>query len=139
MGIIQINFNEGSQDGNNQGIRDDYQLYDKITNYFPPEPEAKSPIIPLAFCGLLGFMLFTFFVNLYTNGANFGNLSFFGLIFLGNYLLILLILVAFWIGDIGLIKLNLVNTLWILAALTPVTLFTMNYGLTPDNCMVSAF
>lgn len=139
LGTLQINFNEGSQEGTNMGIRDDYTLYEKITNYFPPEPEPTSPIIPLAFCGLLGFMFFMFFIQLFSNGANLGNLSFFGLIFIINYAAILAIIVFFWFGFVGPFKLNLVSTLWILAAATPVTLFTMNYGLNPENCKVSGF
>lgn len=139
LGTFQINFNEGSQDGTNLGTREDYQLYETITNYFPPEPEPTSPFIPLAFSGLLGFMFFLFFVQLFSNGANLGNLSFFGLLFIINYAIILAIIVCFWLGFVGPFKLNLVITLWILAAATPVTLFTMNYGLTPENCKVSGF
>jgi len=55
------------------------------------------------------------------------------MIFALNYLAILGIIVAFWI------KINLVNTLWILLAVTPVTLFTMNKGLNPENCHISGF
>lgn len=114
-------------------------MYEIITNYFPPEPEAQSPMIPLAFCGVLVLMFLWFFSQLFDNGSNLGNLSFFGLIFMINYAVILAILVAFWIGTVGPFKLNLVNTLWILAAATPFTLFTMNQGLTPENCHVSGF
>lgn len=78
-------------------------------------------------------------MGLYKNEANLSNLSFWGLIFLGNYLIILLIIVAFWIGSAGAFKLNLVYTLWILAFAAPITLVTMNFGLTPENCHVSGF
>lgn len=139
LGTFQVNFNEGSQDGTNLGIRDDYVLYDLITNYFPPEPPAQSPIIPLAFSGLLLFMFFVYFVQLYANGANFGNMSFFGLLFMINYGAVLLFICAFWIGSLGPYKLNLVIALWVLAAAAPVTLLMMNYGLTPENCYVSGF
>lgn len=50
-----------------------------------------------------------------------------------NYLLVLGIIVAFWI------KINLVNTLWILAALSPVTLFSMNWGLVPEDCQIGEY
>jgi hypothetical protein len=60
-------------------------------------------------------------------------LSFWGLIFLLNYLGILGIIVAFWV------KVNLVNTLWTLLAVSPITLFTMNMGLNPENCFISGF
>lgn len=139
LGSFQINFNEGSQEGTNLGVRDDYQLYETITNYFPPEPKDPSPVFPLAFTGLILFMFTLFFIQLFSNGANLGNLSFFGLLFLINFVVILLIIIFFWFGYIGPFKLNLVTTLWILFAATPVTLFTMNYGLTPENCYVSAF
>lgn len=121
------------------GIREDYQLYETITNYFPPEPEAPSPVFPMAFTALILLMFTMFFLQLFQNGANLGNLTFSGLVFLINFAGILLIIIFFWFGQFGPFKLNLVITLWILAALTPVTLLTMNYGLTPDNCYVSAF
>ena len=60
-------------------------------------------------------------------------MSFWGFIFLLNYLGIIGIIVAFWL------KVNLVNTLWTLLAVSPVTIFTMNMGLTPENCYVSGF
>lgn len=60
-------------------------------------------------------------------------MSFWGLLFTLNYMGIIAIIVAFWV------KINLVNTLWILLAVAPVTLFTMNKGLTPENCHVSGF
>lgn len=60
-------------------------------------------------------------------------ISFSGVIFSLNYLVIIGIIVAFWI------KVNLINTLWILLAVTPVTLFTMNKGLSPQDCHISGF
>jgi len=62
LGSFQINFNEGSQEGTNIGVRDDYQLYETITNYFPPEPKDPSPVFPLAFTGLILFMFALFFI-----------------------------------------------------------------------------
>ena len=50
-----------------------------------------------------------------------------------NYMGIIGVIVAFWL------KVNLVNTLWILLALSPVTLFMMNKGLTVDNCSITQF
>jgi hypothetical protein len=98
LGTFQINFNEGSLDNDNFGIREDFKLYDKITNYFPPEEPAKGALIPLVFSGILGFMLFYYYTTLFTNGANLSNLSFWGMIFLINYIVVLVIIVAFWIG-----------------------------------------
>jgi len=139
LGTVQINFNEGSLDNENFGIREDYRLYDKITNYFPPEEPEKAALIPLVFSALLGLLFFYFFTSLFSNGANLSNLSFWGTIFLINYFLILAILVAFWIGQAGPFKMNLVVTLWVLVAAAPFTLFTMNMGLAPEDCHVSGF
>merc|ERR1719329_55375 len=139
LGSFQINFNEGSQEGTNLGVREDYQLYETITNYFPPEPKAASPIFPLAFTGLILLMFAVFFIQIFTNGANLGYISFWGLLFLINFATVLFIIIFFWFGYVGPFKLNLVNTLWVLLAATPMTLFTMNYGLTPENCHVSGF
>ena len=133
LGVLSINFNDGSVEATNFGVREDYKLLDKITNYFPPEEEPKGPLVPLVFSGVLGFLFLRFVGSLYGNGANLSLLSFSGVIFAANYLLILAIIVAFWL------KINLVNTLWILLALSPITLFTMNKGLTPENCHISGF
>jgi hypothetical protein len=56
-----VNFNEGSNEASNFGVRDDFKLFDKITNYFPPEPPAKSSIVPLLSSAFLVF-LFVFYV-----------------------------------------------------------------------------
>lgn len=133
MGTFQINFNEGSSEGDNSGLRDDYQLLDKITNYFPEEQEEKAPFVPLVFSALIGSLLLFYVTKVYENQANLSNITFWGFLFTLNYLVVLFVIVAFWI------QVNLINTLWILLALTPVTLLTMNYGLTPESCHVSNF
>ena len=133
VGTLNINFAEGSSETDNSGIRDDFKLYDKITNYFPPEEPPKGALIPFVFTSAIGLLFLMFVNHLYSNQANFSNISFWGLVFAINYLGILAIIVAFWI------KINLVNTLWILLAAAPFTLFTMNKGLTPDNCHISTF
>jgi len=61
LGILQINFNEGSTETRYTGIRDDYKLLDKITNYFPPEEAEKGAIIPLVFTVVIS-ALFLYFV-----------------------------------------------------------------------------
>lgn len=133
MGTLQINFNEGSSEAENHGVRDDFKLLETITNYFPPEEAEKGAAIPLAFSAAIIGLLVYYVGHLYGNQANLSNLSFWGSVFTLNYILILVIIVAFWI------KINLVNTLWILLAVSPVTLFTMNQGLTPANCHISGF
>ena len=60
LGVFQVNFNEGSNEASNFGIRDDYRLYDKIVNYFPPEPPAKSSLIPLISSGVIVIMFLAF-------------------------------------------------------------------------------
>lgn len=106
---------------------------DTITNYFPPEPTPKGALIPLIFSGLIVAIFLYYFQTITQLQANLSNMSFWGILFAGNYVLILLVIVAFWV------KINLINTLWILLALSPVTLFTMNKGLTPENCHISGF
>jgi len=125
LGSLVVNFNDGSIEATNFGVRDDFKLLDKITNYFPPEEEPKGALIPLIFSAIMIGYFFNFVGQLYSNGANLSMISFSGFIFSLNYLVILGIIVAFWI------KVNLINTLWILLAVTPVTLFTMNKGLSP--------
>ena len=133
LGVLQIDFNEGSHDRVYDNVRDDYRLYDHITNYFPPEPEAKGAAIPLLFSGILvaGFLVWC--SSVFSNSANLSNLSAGGLVFIVNYLLIYVVIIAFWI------EINLVNTLWILLGLAPITLGTMHMGLTKEGCEVSGF
>ena len=119
---------------------DDYSTKSKtnfikntIINIFDEVKPQKSPIIPVAFSGLTIGIFVYFFGKLYANGSNFSQYSFWGLIFTINYLMIILVIIAFWI------KINLVNTLWILLALSPFTVFTMNMALNADNCHISGF
>ena len=74
-----------------------------------------------------------FVIHLFKAGANLSNMSFWGLLFTLNYACIMGIIVAFWI------KVNLVNTLWILVAATPITLLTMNKGLTTENTFIQSY
>ena len=133
LGTLQINFNEGSADARYTAMRDDYKLLDKITNYFPPEEAQKGSIIPIIFALAISGLAFYYVSQVYTHQGNLNNMSFWGSIFVANYLLILLVIVAFWV------KVNLVNTLWILLALSPITIYVMNRGLTPENCHISGF
>ena len=100
-------------------MRDDYKLLDKITNYFPPEEAQKGSIIPIIFALAISGLAFYYVSQVYTHQGNLNNMSFWGSIFVANYLLILLVIVAFWV------KVNLVNTLWILLALSPITIYVM--------------
>lgn len=109
-------------------------MLDKITNYFPPEEPEKGALIPLVFAGLIICNGLYFLLKLIENKANLSNMSFWGFLFTLNYSAILVIIVAFWVNCF-----NLVNCLWIMLALSPVTLFMMNKGLTPDNCHIAQF
>ena len=133
LGVLYVNFNDGKTEGTNSGVREDYKLLEKITNYFPPEEPEKGATVPLVFTVVIVSLFFYYMGQIYGSHANLSMMSFWGFIFILNYVAILAIIVAFWL------KVNLVNTLWILLAVTPVTLFTMNKGLTPENCHVSGF
>ena len=50
-------------------------------------------------------------------------MDFWGMLMIGNVGLILAVIVAFWVS------VNLIDTLWTLLFLTPVTLFIFNKGL----------
>jgi|TARA_B110000285_G_C15108125_1_gene609271 hypothetical protein len=138
LGTLQINFNEGSNENTNTGIREDYTMYPVITNYFPPEEPPRGAFIPLLFAGaLVGlfslFLIQSFFGSAMDKVSLFGNLSAWGFLLVVNYLGIYAIIVAFWV------KINLINTLWTILAIALPTLFLMNKGLTPDGCHVSGF
>jgi hypothetical protein len=70
LGTLQINFNEGSNDANNSGLRDDYTLFPTITNYFPPEEAAKGAFIPLVFSGIIAACFLVFFTSIFSAEAN---------------------------------------------------------------------
>ena len=129
---VELDFIGGAKGDNRLG-RSDFRIYDKIINIFEPEQPKKSPIIPLVASAGVIVIFFWFFGQLYTIGANLNSFSFWGLLFSLNYFAVLMVIVAFWI------EINLVNTLWIMLALSPVTLFTMNQGLTADNCHISSY
>lgn len=65
LGTLQVNFNEGSNDANNSGIREDYILFPRITNYFPPEEPPKGAFIPLVFSGIIAACFVTYFGSIF--------------------------------------------------------------------------
>lgn len=133
VGDVKVDFGGNGNDGNNRKRRTDFELYDKIINIFDEPPPQKNPILPLLVSAIIVGMLLMFMHKLIANGANHNNFSGWGFLFTVNYLVIYLVIIAFWF------KINLINTLWFLLALTPLTLFTMNKGLTADNCHISGF
>jgi len=60
LGSLVVNFNDGSIEATNFGVRDDFKLLDKITNYFPPEEEPKGALIPLVFSAIMIGYFFNF-------------------------------------------------------------------------------
>jgi|DEB0MinimDraft_12_1074336.scaffolds.fasta_scaffold49049_1 hypothetical protein len=130
---IEIIIEGGNEDNQNDGIREDFKLFEIITNYFPPEEEQKGFLIPAIFAGALGLLFLWNLGSTVGIGANLSNISFWGFLFTLDYLLILGVIVAFWI------KVNLIITLWTLVFLAPFTLILMNFGLTAENCHISAF
>merc|ERR1712226_1489582 len=97
LGSLNIDFNEGSHDRVYDNVRDDYRLLDTITNYFPPEPEAKGGLIPLVFSGVLVFGFLMFVQSVFANHANLKNITGVGFIFIISYLAVYFVIVAFWI------------------------------------------
>ena len=133
MNPVDLVLEGGSEENDNTRVREDYRLYETITNYFPPEDPPKSGLVPLVACGVLAVLFLRFFTGLYSQGANLGDLSFWGVLFLASYLGVYAVIVAFWV------KVNLIITLWTLVALVLPVLFLMNKGLTADNCHISDF
>ena len=117
-------------------MREDYKMYEKIVNYFPPEPPAKGATIPVFFSCLLVAGLLVFISSIFNNKANLSGLTFFGLIFMLTYMAVYGVIVVFWIGKIGDFQINLVNTLWIMVGLVPLTLVMMNLGVPEEKCEV---
>ena len=72
-------------------------MLDVITNYFPPEEAKKGALIPIVFSAAIVGALFVYIGQLYKNEANLSNLSFWGSLFSLNYLVILVVIVAFWV------------------------------------------
>ena len=62
VGILYVNFNEGSFEGSNFGVREDYKLLEKITNYFPPAEPEKGTTVPLVFTVAI-ISLFLYYVG----------------------------------------------------------------------------
>ena len=58
-------------------------------------------------------------------------MDFWGMLMIGNVALIICVITAFWVS------VNLIDTLWTLLFLTPVTLFIFNKGLAGSaNCEI---
>jgi hypothetical protein len=71
--------------------------------------------------------------GLFGNRANLANLSFKGLLFLGNLALILVIFGAFFI------EVKLIPTLWLLLFLSPITFFISQRALAEADCTIAEY
>ena len=109
---------EGLDEGSNNGVRADYRPLPTIDFSYPPEQPQISLLRPLIGCGLLVALFLRFVAGgLLGNRGNLSNLSFTGVLFLGNLALILVIFTAFFI------EVKLIPTLWLLLFLSPITFF----------------
>ena len=69
-------------------------------------------------------VLFFYYIDLQRKSqANIKRMDFWGFVMLLNILALLGVILAFWV------QVNLIDTLWCLLALTPVTLFVFSKGL----------
>ncbi len=134
LGTIKIWYKEGLEEGSNSGISPVYQPLPTIDFTYPPEIPQISPVLPLIGSALLVLAFFKYVTHLFTAGrANLSRLSFWGLLFLGNLLLILVIFSAFFI------EVKLIPTLWLLLFISPVSLFLGFRALAQADCTVAEF
>jgi hypothetical protein len=118
LGTIKIWYKEGLDQGSNNGIQAIYKPLPSIDFTYPPEIPQISPVLPLVGSALLFFAFIKYITHLFGAGrANFSRLSFWGILFSLNLLLILVIFTAFFI------EVKLIPTLWLLLFISPVTLF----------------
>ena len=134
LGQIKIWFKEGLDEGSNNGVSADYRPLPIIEFSYPPEQPQISLLRPLIGCGLLVFLFLRFVAGgLLGNRGNLSNLSFKGILFIGNLALILVIFAAFFI------EVKLIPTLWLLLFLSPITFFISQRGLADSDCSIGEF
>jgi hypothetical protein len=134
LGQIKVWFKEGLDEGSNNGVRADYRPLPTIEFSYPPEQPQISLLRPLVGCGLLVALFLRFVAGgLLGNRGNLSNLSFTGVLFLGNLALILVIFTAFFI------EVKLIPTLWLLLFLSPITFFVAQRGLADADCSIGEF
>ena len=134
LGEIKLWFKEGLDEGSNSGVSATYRPLPNIDFSYPPEIPQISPVLPLIGSLVLVYAFFKYFAHLFTAGrANLSRLSFWGVMFLGNLLLILVIFAAFFI------EVKLIPTLWLLLFISPVSLFLAFRALAQADCTVAEF
>ena len=118
LGTIKIWYKEGLEQGSYNGIQATYKPLPTIDFTYPPEVPQISPVLPLVGSAILFIAFFKYISHLFGAGrANFSRLSFWGVLFSLNLLLILVIFTAFFI------EVKLIPTLWLLLFISPVSLF----------------
>jgi len=134
LGTIKIWYKEGHEEGSNSGIKADYKPLPTIKFTYPPEQPQISLMLPLVGCGALVFTFLRYFAHLFTAGrANLSRLSFWGLLFTANLVVILLIFTAFFI------EVKLIPTLWLLLFISPVSFFIAQRALSQADCVIGEF
>jgi hypothetical protein len=131
---VKIWYKEGHEEGSNSGVNSIYMPLPNIDFTYPPEIPQIAPVLPLIGSSLLVFTFLKYFSHLFTAGrANLSRLSFWGVLFLGNLLLILMIFTAFFI------EVKLIPTLWLLLFISPLSLFLGFRALAQADCTVGDF
>ena len=134
LGQIKIWFKEGLDEGSNNGVRAEYRPLPTIEFTFPPVQPQISLVLPLLGCGALVFLFLRFVATgIFGNRANLSTLSFKGVLFLANLLLILVIFAAFFV------EVKLIPTLWLLLFLSPATFFIAQKALAEADCSIGEF
>lgn len=134
LGNIKIWYKEGLEQGSNNGVQSTYRPLPNIDFTYPPEVPQISPVLPLVGSALLFFAFLRYIGHLFGAGrANLSRLSFWGLLFSANLLLILVIFTAFFI------EVKLIPTLWLLLFISPVSLFIAQRALSQADCTVGEF
>ena len=118
LGQIKIWYKEGHDEGSNNGIKADYLPLPTIEFTAPAAAPQISVILPLIGSAVLVFLFLRFVVSgLMANRANLSRVNFWGLLFILNLLLILVIFTAFFI------EVKLIPILWLLLFLSPISFF----------------
>lgn len=124
LGTLNVWFKEGQSDANNQRMNENYFPDREIIAQFPPADEKDiNPAIAFAFVVGVALAFLWYLGQQMGLKANTKRLDFWGMLILANIAAILGVIVAFWL------HVNLIDTLWILLAMAPFTLFIFSKGL----------
>ena len=82
---------------------------------------------------LISLAFLNYLKNVFANRANLSKLNFIGFLMTLNILVILGIFTMFWFS------VKLIPTLWILAAISPISFFIINKGLISADCSIAEY